>query len=232
MLEEESGRLGVEKGEVKVVDMSWGRTGAWRGGDKTWWKLCVEGSWMGYGMVEHWGSVMGMLEALEVMGGIEVGWLLMVLGKGWVGNIESWMLLDVGGDKGSWHVSMKDTWKELKIWSVVGSHSWYVMISPYLSMAASTFTSFTYICHWHKHSIASFMPAIQLLRSHCLIAIACIMTQITLPHCYLMTQICFPVYKTPFQRRRALSLFSCIFRLNTVVLHDPLTWVLPESCWT
>ena len=71
------------------------------------------------------------------------------------------------------------------------------------------------------------MPAVQLLRLHCLIAAACIMTQIALPHWYRMThylatQMCFPVYKTSFQRRRALSSFSYIFRLNTVVLHDPL----------
>ena len=82
------------------------------------------------------------------------------------------------------------------------------------------FTSLTYTCHWHEHSIASFRPAVQLLRLHCLIATACIMTQIALPRCYRMThylatQMCFPVYKTSFQRRRALSLFSCIFRLNT-----------------
>ena len=60
------------------------------------------------------------------------------------------------------------------------------------------FNSLTYICHWHEHSIASFMPAVQLLRLHCLVTTACIMTQIALPHCYLMTQTCFPIYKTPF----------------------------------
>ena len=33
----------------------------------------------------------------------------MVLGREWVGNSESWMLLEGGGGTGSWHVSMKDT---------------------------------------------------------------------------------------------------------------------------
>ena len=64
-----------------------------------------------------------------------------------------------------------------------------------------------------------------------------IMTQITLPYCYhtthyLVTQACFPIYKTLFLRRRASSSFSYIFRLNTVALHKPLVWVLLVSCWT
>ena len=49
------------------------------------------------------------------------------------------------------------------------------------------FTSLTYICHWHEHSIALFMPAVQLLRLHCVITTACIMIQIALPCCYHTT---------------------------------------------
>ena len=73
------------------------------------------------------------------------------------------------------------------------------------------FTSFTYTCHWHEHSIASFMPAVWLLRLHCLIATSCIMTQIALPCCYhtthyLATRTCFPIYKDPVPEEESLKL--------------------------
>ena len=73
------------------------------------------------------------------------------------------------------------------------------------------FTSLTYTCHWHEYSITSFMPAVQLLRLHCLVTTACIMTQITLPRCYhtthyLTTQTCFHVYKDPIPEEKSLKL--------------------------
>ena len=108
---------------------------------------------------------------------------------------------------------------------------------PYLSTATSISLLFTYTCCWHEHSIASFMPAVRLHRLHCLVVTAYIMTLITLPRCYhishyLTTQTCLSVYKTPFLGRRALSSFSCIFRLNIVALHDLPAWVLLKSYWT
>ena len=45
-----------------------------------------------------------------------------------------------------------------------------------------------------------------LLRLRCLITIACIMTQTTLPCCYLTTQTCFPVYKDPSPEEKSLKL--------------------------
>ena len=55
------------------------------------------------------------------------------------------------------------------------------------------------------------MPAVQLLKLHCLITTACIMTQIALPRCYhtthyLATQTCFPVYKDPIPEEKSLKL--------------------------
>ena len=91
-------------------------------------------------------------------------------------------------------------------------------------MTASISFLLTYTCHRCEHLITLFMPAVQLLRLHCLIITACIMTLIALPCCYrmthcLVTQTCLPVYKTLLLRRRALSSFFCIFRLNIVALH-------------
>ena len=90
----------------------------------------------------------------------------------------------------------------------------------------TAFISFllTYTCHRCQHLITSFMSAVQLLWLHCLIVTACIMTLIALPCCYrtthcLATQTCLPVYKTLLLRRRALSSFFCILRLNIVALH-------------
>ena len=105
---------------------------------------------------------------------------------------------------------------------------------PYLSTAASISLLFTYTCCWCEHLIALFMPAIQLLRLHCLIVMACIMTLIALPHCYLMTQTCLPVYKDPISKEKSLKLvlLCCILRLNIVALHNLPAWVLLGSYWT
>ena len=85
---------------------------------------------------------------------------------------------------------------------------------PYLSMAASTLLllhthvvdiniQLPHLCQLYNYSdwTASLPLHVSWLRLRCLIVTS-------------RLGYAFPYIKTPFQRRRALSLFSCIFRLN------------------
>ena len=107
-----------------------------------------------------------------------------------------------------------------------------VTVLPFKDVNKEVMSQFSLPKYGCIHFIFSYIHMLLTWTFNHLIYVSCTITLITLPCCYLMTQTCLPVYTTLLLRRRPLSLFSCIFRLNTVAFHNPLVWVLLKSYWT
>ena len=70
-------------------------------------------------MVGCWREVLVTLEG----GLMVVGCWLTMEGIGWFGSCECWISLESGGGGGIWRTSMNETWKELNMRLVMGSHN-------------------------------------------------------------------------------------------------------------